>query len=389
MDSNNYERDGGRTTAGAPSSSSPAAAMLSLHSSSVAGSSSASPGKRWGAYFADPAAAHAAIVTTMSARQNCHTNHNNSNNGVEDEDARSATESSDWNEAIRMASSQTGIPTTTTTTSAVAAGESRSVASRNIEDDVPRRLTTIPSYRETSLPHNNSHNHNESYRPQSSETSNQKKDSGNDMEIGNATENDNSNKDNNDHDDEDPLPTYQYSSRSSWHWASLDDIRRLRLWAGQVVNHSYVQLGVVVLIAVNAIMMGIATFPFVKDDPVVSNAFDVTDTAILVVFTIELALQFLFHGWRLLLDGWLVFDLVIVVMSWSFDSVQIIRGAFAENCSGRAKRGATLDRLTCWLRLFFLSSLLFCCSVPLRSLSHLPGVAPRDAHQSNEESHSR
>ena len=39
----------------------------------------------------------------------------------------------------------------------------------------------------------------------------------------------------------------------------------------------------------------------------------------------ELGLQFIYHGLRLLLDGWLVFDLIIIVTSWSFASIQIIR----------------------------------------------------------------
>ena len=53
--------------------------------------------------------------------------------------------------------------------------------------------------------------------------------------------------------------------------------------------------------------------------------FELVDKVFLIIFTVELGLQFIYHGWRLLLDGWLVFDLVIILTSWSFASVQIIR----------------------------------------------------------------
>lgn len=85
------------------------------------------------------------------------------------------------------------------------------------------------------------------------------------------------------------------------------------------------QFFIVILIAVNAIMMGVGTFDFVTDNPEVDEAFETTDKVFLIIFTIELCMQFVFHGWRLLLDGWLVFDLVVIAMSWSFSQVQIIR----------------------------------------------------------------
>lgn len=55
--------------------------------------------------------------------------------------------------------------------------------------------------------------------------------------------------------------------------------------------------------------MGVATFDFVKEDPTNERAFEITDMAFLIVFTIELGLQFIHRGWRLITDGWLVFDL--------------------------------------------------------------------------------
>lgn len=94
---------------------------------------------------------------------------------------------------------------------------------------------------------------------------------------------------------------------------------------GQIVNHDKVQLFIVTLIAVNAIMMGIATFDAVLDNPDTVAIFEMIDQVFLIIFTIELSFNFAYLGFRLFLDGWLVFDFVIIVVSWSFSKLQIIR----------------------------------------------------------------
>jgi Ion transport protein len=105
----------------------------------------------------------------------------------------------------------------------------------------------------------------------------------------------------------------------------MDIVNQLRYRCGTIVNNENVQFSIVLLIAINAIMMGVGTFDFVTDNPQVYQAFETTDKVFLWIFTVELALQFIFHGWRLLLDAWLVFDLIVIVVSWSFSDVQIIR----------------------------------------------------------------
>mmetsp|Transcript_11582 Transcript_11582/g.25403 ORF Transcript_11582/g.25403 Transcript_11582/m.25403 type:complete len:390 (-) Transcript_11582:355-1524(-) len=100
---------------------------------------------------------------------------------------------------------------------------------------------------------------------------------------------------------------------------------KIRLLCGDIVNHPKAQLFIIVLIVVNAVMMGVATFDFVTENPAVDNAFEKTDLVFLVIFTIELGMQLIFRGYTLFYDGWLVFDFLIVVLSWSFASLQIIR----------------------------------------------------------------
>jgi hypothetical protein len=115
------------------------------------------------------------------------------------------------------------------------------------------------------------------------------------------------------------------ATNRSWSREILDSINTIRFNVGVLVNNSRVQVLIVVLIVVNAIMMGIATYDIVKKNPEVDRIFETVDEIFLIIFTVELCLQFIYLGWRLPFDGWLLFDLIIIITSWSFQSVQIIR----------------------------------------------------------------
>ena len=106
----------------------------------------------------------------------------------------------------------------------------------------------------------------------------------------------------------------------------LHSLNNGRKYIGEKVNDHRVQNSILLLIVINSIMMGIATFPFVKDNPDVSYKFDLVDQIFLIIFTIESALQLLYYGWYLFKDdGFLVFDLLIVIMSWALEGTQVIR----------------------------------------------------------------
>jgi hypothetical protein len=102
-------------------------------------------------------------------------------------------------------------------------------------------------------------------------------------------------------------------------------LRRFRLFCGAIVEAPHVQIAVIFLIIINALLMGLATFDFVTNDPSVDDSFQFVDRIFLTIFTVELGLQLIYRGVFLFVDGWLVFDFVIVVMSWSLESMQIIR----------------------------------------------------------------
>jgi Ion transport protein len=82
---------------------------------------------------------------------------------------------------------------------------------------------------------------------------------------------------------------------------------------------------IITFIIVNAVLMGIETFDFVTDNVVTDRVFNSIDNAFLSVFTVELILQLIYRGLSLFLDGWLLFDFVIVLTSWSMENLQIIR----------------------------------------------------------------
>ncbi|GAX17910.1 voltage-dependent calcium channel T type alpha-1H [Fistulifera solaris] len=130
-----------------------------------------------------------------------------------------------------------------------------------------------------------------------------------------------------------PLQVGELShDRKTWRKPDLDDtlpkdapMRRIRLMCGELVEDPRVQFFIITLIVINAIMMGVATFDFVTNDANTNMAFDIADKVFLAIFTIESALQLTYRGPSLFRDRWLVFDFVIVVISWTLESLQVIR----------------------------------------------------------------
>jgi hypothetical protein len=73
------------------------------------------------------------------------------------------------------------------------------------------------------------------------------------------------------------------------------------------------------------LFMGLSTFNFVDLNLRVKMIFEKVDLAFLIVFTVESSMQLIFYGLALFKDGWLTFDLTIVILSWSFNSIQVLR----------------------------------------------------------------
>ncbi|KAI2501662.1 hypothetical protein MHU86_12786 [Fragilaria crotonensis] len=103
---------------------------------------------------------------------------------------------------------------------------------------------------------------------------------------------------------------------------------KFRLTCGKIVNNEIVQVSMVVLIIINAAVMGVATFDFVTDDPATEELFENIDKGFLIIYTVELGMQFIYFGWQLVRDPWLLFDLVVVVASWGLDMKSDVGGQF-------------------------------------------------------------
>lgn len=112
------------------------------------------------------------------------------------------------------------------------------------------------------------------------------------------------------------------------HSYDLRDINSYRRKAGQIMHDERVDIFILILIALNSILYGVATFPSIKQNAQLMSNFDKVDLAILIVFTIESAMNLFYEGKRFVRDGWLIFDLVIVTISWiatEVKSLQVFR----------------------------------------------------------------
>ncbi len=67
-------------------------------------------------------------------------------------------------------------------------------------------------------------------------------------------------------------------------------------------------------------MMGMGTY-----DPHMKHIFEHTYMVFLIIFTIKSGMQLIYHGYNMFKDGFLVFDLAIMVMSWVFNGSQVVR----------------------------------------------------------------
>jgi lipid-A-disaccharide synthase-like uncharacterized protein len=80
-------------------------------------------------------------------------------------------------------------------------------------------------------------------------------------------------------------------------------------------------------IIVNAALLGVMTFRFVRNNRSLTKQLEAFDLSILCVFTVDFLLQFIYLGRDIVNDIWLVFDGTLVVGSWLFlnSSLKVLR----------------------------------------------------------------
>nr|MBO2497007.1 hypothetical protein [Bacillota bacterium] len=98
--------------------------------------------------------------------------------------------------------------------------------------------------------------------------------------------------------------------------------QRVRWWSGywikKIVEHPLFSNTVIVVILLNAILVGLETYPQIANQH--HTLFYIMDRCILAVFTIELGLRLLSEKpfYRFFQDPWNVFDFLLVVSGYVF-----------------------------------------------------------------------
>ena len=81
-------------------------------------------------------------------------------------------------------------------------------------------------------------------------------------------------------------------------------MRKFRDKVGAAVNNDKVQNVLLFFIVVNSALIIIGLFDFVKKNQQLDQAFTITDKVFLIIFTIEIMMQMIYHGFALFYDGW-------------------------------------------------------------------------------------
>jgi hypothetical protein len=103
---------------------------------------------------------------------------------------------------------------------------------------------------------------------------------------------------------------------------TLNSARKI---AGQFINYIPVQNFILLLIMINGIIMGIATFDFISKDDDKKKLLESIDLGFLIIFTIESGLQIFHEGKKIIHDGWTLFDVIVILTCWLGNKLSVLR----------------------------------------------------------------
>ena len=106
---------------------------------------------------------------------------------------------------------------------------------------------------------------------------------------------------------------------------SPPDRDQASMWAGRIVNSRQFKRLVITLIVLNAILMGIATSDVVTENSGLQAICDVKNLIFLILFSIEVVLQLIYHRLQMFYDGWLLFDFLVISLSWVTSYLLMLR----------------------------------------------------------------
>lgn len=102
----------------------------------------------------------------------------------------------------------------------------------------------------------------------------------------------------------------------------------LRDKCGGLVNARPVQRTISILILFNSLLLGVMTLYSVQENETLVNVFQRMDLTILSIFSAEVLLQLAYLGLsRFFRHGWMLFDAIVVIISWAFmnSSITVLR----------------------------------------------------------------
>lgn len=76
------------------------------------------------------------------------------------------------------------------------------------------------------------------------------------------------------------------------------------------------QRTVIVMIVLNSMSIALSTMDWVTEYPIRKLTFSIANAVFLILFTLELLLRFLYAGPLFFVDGWCIFDLLVISSSW-------------------------------------------------------------------------
>jgi len=119
----------------------------------------------------------------------------------------------------------------------------------------------------------------------------------------------------------------------------------IRNEVGRLVNLGPIQWALMGMIIANSLILGALTF--LHDNPVATQALETVDLAFLIIFSVELVAQFFYLGIQFFKNGWLMFDAVIVSVSWAFENSEftVMRSFRIFRLFAMVSRWTSLQRL--------------------------------------------
>ncbi|KAL7460525.1 hypothetical protein ACHAXS_000970 [Conticribra weissflogii] len=102
-------------------------------------------------------------------------------------------------------------------------------------------------------------------------------------------------------------------------------VDRIRTACIEVVEDERMQIFILFLIMANSVLYGVATYPFIKDDPNRVMLFEIFDLWFLIIFTLEISMSLLAYGKNFFRNGWSSFDFFIVTISWISIEVHLLK----------------------------------------------------------------